>query len=144
MYLRKTLPGHLLEAPRSHFSPSLGAAQRLVCPQLLPGLHAHPSCRVSSPREANPHLPHVLRPLPPLHPPLPHSPAQRPHSAHVNDSNKYLIKAPGDAARQSPLLSRQEGWGGAGGTVSGELARAGERSVWSSWDLHPARSTHRL
>lgn len=46
----------------------------------------------------------------PFHPPqfFPLGPARRPRGTHVNDSNKYLIKARGDAAaaaRGSPLLS---------------------------------------
>lgn len=37
-------------------------------------------------------------------------PARPPRGAHVNDSNKYLIKAAGDAAaRQSPLRAGQAG-----------------------------------
>lgn len=45
------------------------------------------------------------------------SPARPPRGAHVNDSNKYLIKAAGDAAaRQSPLragrLAKWEGYWG--------------------------------
>lgn len=103
------------EGQQPHFSHWSSAAQGPVCLQLTPipaafsGLHRSvPQPGLWSPR-ASPHLPPRSLSSPGSSTP-PHCPARPPRGAHVNDSNKYLIKAPGDAAaRQSPLQSGRAG-----------------------------------